>query len=201
MERSFDIGVVPFFPFQFDVSQNADKVLAHTASSRTPATADTGDLLKALREVFELVHHPLATSRCLIGSGIMAGGVLGEHGMRTTVPVSAPLTALPVGFVDDIKTMARRAKKTTRSTPQALQRYVGPKIALEVIVKPCFNLFGVELCLDLRCCGKLGACRRWLDNIAQLIDELGALVAADLHESLAIIFEKDEHIALRCVMG
>jgi hypothetical protein len=115
------IGFVPPFRFCFDVSQNADEVLAHTAGPHTPAAADTSDLFKTLRKVFELVHHPLATSGRLIGSGIMAGGVPGKHWVRTTVPVSAPLTGLPVGFVNDIKTVACRAKKTTCPTSQALE--------------------------------------------------------------------------------
>ncbi len=131
----------------------------------------------------------------------MARGVLCEHGVRTTVPVSAPLTGLPVGIVNDIKTVACRAKKAARPTSQALERDVGPEIALEVLVKPFFNLFGFEFCVDFRLCGKLGACRCRFGNVAQLIDEPGTLVAADLHEGLAIISEKDKHIALHSVMG
>ncbi len=201
MARSLDIGAAPFFGFCFDVSQNADEVLAHTAGPYAPAAADTGDLLKAFREVFELVHHPLATPRCLIGPGIMAGGVLGEHGVRTTVPVSAPLTGFPVGFVNDIKTVACRAKKTTGPASQALERDVGPEITLEVLVKPFFNLFGVEFRLHFRRCGNPGVCTCRCGNVAQSIDKLRSLVAADLHEGLAIISEKDKHIALHSVMG
>ena len=51
---------------------------------------------------------------------------------------------------DDIKTVACRAKKTTGPTSQALERDVGPEIVLEVLVKPCLNLFGLEFYLDLR---------------------------------------------------
>jgi hypothetical protein len=200
VECSFGIGVVPSFRFYFDVSQNADEVLAHTAGSRASAAADTSDLLKTLRKVFEFVHHPLATSRCLIGSGIMARGVLREHGVRTTIPVSATLTGLPVGFVNDIKTVACRAKKTTRSTSKALERDVVPEIALEVLVKPLFNLFVFELYLDFRRCGKLGARRCRFGNVPQFLDELGTLVAADLQKRLAVISEKNKHIAMHCIM-
>jgi hypothetical protein len=131
----------------------------------------------------------------------MAGSMLGEHRVRTTVPVSTPLTGLPVGFINDIKTVACRAKITTRSTSQALEGDVGPKIALEVLVKPLFNLFVFEFWLDFRWCGCLGAHRCRFGNVAQFIDKLGTLVATDLHESLAIISEKDKQIALHSVMG
>ena len=123
-----------------DAPQDLGQVHAARAGPGATAAAGAEDLAEAFGVDRELVHHPLAKARALVGAGVVAGCVHGEARRLAGVPVAPPRAgADALGLVHDVETVARGAHRRARPAAVAAQGEPAPQLVLEPVLEPAPN--------------------------------------------------------------